>query len=121
MVIYTYAPRVQYTMKYTYDENNTNKTNKTKTQTQTQTKTQTQTNKKKNKGKNRSKEVDGWDDIPGYGAPKVQKQEEKQYGKWVQGTIPMKTIKQMKWGDIDELTDEEFGYYEDVPANISES
>jgi len=81
-------------------------------------------NKKKNKGKNRSKEVDGWDDIPGYSAPKAQAREDDenqtqgqaqgQYGKWVRGTIPMKIIKQMKWGDIDELTDEEYGYFQDA-------
>ena len=121
MVIFTYAPRVQCTMKYA---------SKTKTQTQITTKN-SKTSKKKNKGKNRSKEVHGWNDIPGYGAPKAQeerqaksqeKRQEKraiQYGKWVCGTIPMETIKKMKWGDIDELTDEEYGYFQDVPVNIN--
>ena len=106
MVVYTYAPRSQCSMKYM---------SKAKAQTQVNS---SKINKKKNKGKNRSKEVDGWDDIPGYSASKAQAREtdkneaQGQYGKWVRGTIPMKTIKQMKWGDINDLTDEEYGYFQ---------
>ena len=49
---------------------------------------------------NKAKEVQSWDDQP-----------RTTCGKWVEGTIPMKTIMKMKWGDIDELSDEEFGHY----------
>lgn len=30
---------------------------------------------------------------------------------WVKGTIPMDKIQRMKWGDLNDLTDEEFGYF----------
>lgn len=81
--------------------------------------TSSNNNKKKN---NKSKEVAGWDDIPDYAPPTptpppspetdAHKEPKPHHGKWVHGTIPMSTIRRMKWGDIDELTDEEFGYYQ---------
>mgnify|MGYP006889529972 CR=1 FL=1 len=88
--------------------------------------TSSNNNKKKNKKNNKSKEVAGWDDIPDYapptptpppspepGADAADAIEPKtRHGKWVHGTIPMSSIRRMKWGDIDELTDEEFGYYQ---------
>ena len=83
-------------------------------------------NKKKNKKNNKSKEVAGWDDIPDYAPPPTptpppspetdthkQPEQKSQHGKWVHGTIPMSTIRRMNWGDIDELTEEEFGYYQE--------
>ena len=114
MVVYTYGPRTA--MKYSPKTTSTN-------------------NKKKNKkNKNKSKEVAGWDDIPDYAPPPTptpppspepeadaadatepsisQSETKTRHGKWVHGTIPMSTIRKMKWGDIDELTDEEFGYYQ---------
>lgn len=113
MVVYTYGPRTA--MKYSPKTTSTN-------------------NKKKNKkNKNKSKEVAGWDDIPDYAPPPtptpppspepdaehttesppiIQSETKPRHGKWVHGTIPMSTIRRMKWGDIDELTDEEFGYYQ---------
>ena len=30
---------------------------------------------------------------------------------WVPGTVSRKAIQQMKWGDLNELTDEEYGYF----------
>ena len=108
MVIYTYEPRNKTAMKYSSKPTSSNN------------------NKKKNKKNNKSKEVAGWDDIPDYapptptpppspepGADAADAIEPKtRHGKWVHGTIPMSSIRRMKWGDIDELTDEEFGYYQ---------
>ena len=113
MVVYTYGPRAA--MKYS-------------------PKTTSTSNKKKNKKNNKSKEVAGWDDIPDYAPPTptpppspepeadtadatesppiIQSETKTRHGKWVHGTIPMSTIRRMKWGDIDELTNEEFGYYQ---------
>lgn len=53
---------------------------------------------------NKAKEVQSWDDMEN-------DQPRTTFGKWVEGTIPMKTIMKMKWGDIDELSDEEYGHY----------
>lgn len=33
---------------------------------------------------------------------------------WVPGTIPMRTIRKMKWGDLNNLTDEEYGYFKTI-------
>ena len=108
MVIYTYEPRNKTAMKYSSKPTSSNN------------------NKKKNKKNNKSKEVAGWDDIPDYAPPtptpppspeqdatEPESEPIPQHGKWVHGTIPMSTIRKMKWGDIDNLTDEEFGYYQE--------
>ena len=112
MVIYTYGPRATSTMKYSPKTTSSNN------------------NKKNKKRNNKSKEVVGWDDIPDYAPPPtptpppspepdadateplVQSETKPRHGKWVHGTIPMSTIRRMKWGEIDELADEEFGYYQ---------
>ena len=109
MVIYTYGPRATTNTMMKYSSKPTSSNN----------------NKKKNKKNNKSKEVAGWDDIPDYAPPPTptpppspeadthkQPEPKSQQGKWIHGTIPMSTIRRMKWGDIDELTDEEFGYYQ---------
>ena len=72
-------------------------------------KNQTKNKRRQTKKGNKAKEVQSWDDIErienGFIIPKTS------FGKWIQGTIPMKNIVKMKWGDIDELTEQEFGYY----------
>ena len=117
MVIYTYGPRATTNTMMKYSSKPTSSNNK----------------KKNKKNNNKSKEVAGWDDIPDYAPPPtptpppspepeadtvdatetpIQSETKTRHGKWVHGTIPMSTIRRMKWGDIDELTDEEFGYYQ---------
>lgn len=59
--------------------------------------------KNKRKG-NKSKEVQSWNEWEA-------SMKKPECGSWIAGTIPMRDIKKMKWGDIDDLTDEEFGYY----------
>ena len=76
--------------------------------------TQTQKNKKKRKTTNKAKEVKDWETWE-----TMTKQENSTKTStsknikmvWVPGTIPMKIIKKMKWGDLNELTDEEYGYF----------
>ena len=110
MVIYTYESRTTTNTIMKYSPRTTSSKNQKK-------------NKKKS---NKSKEVAGWDDIPDYAPPPTptpppspetdtnkQPETKTQHGKWVHGTIPMSTIRKMKWSDIDELIDEEFGYYQE--------
>ena len=63
--------------------------------------------KKNKKSGNKSKEVLFWDDMP----DSKENPKNMNTGKWVLGSIPMSEIKKMKWGDVDDLTDEEFGFY----------
>lgn len=65
--------------------------------------TKTKNRKNKKKG-NKAKEVQSWDEWESSMKKPVG-------GTWIPGTIPMSIIKKMKWGDIDDLTDEEFGYF----------
>lgn len=76
--------------------------------------------KRKQKG-NKAKEVEFWEDIDGKNSkttnnssPPSETGENKQNklkGKWICGTIPQSEINKMPWGLLDELTDEEYGYY----------
>tara|TARA_B100001287_G_C22633716_1_gene506466 strand:- start:1040 stop:1375 length:336 start_codon:yes stop_codon:yes gene_type:complete len=90
---------------------------------QESTSTQVQ-KKKKRKTSNKAKEVKDWDDMPketsinnatyavaAAATANTTTSEPKQKMTWVKGTIPMKIIKKMKWGDLNELTDEEYGYF----------
>ena len=63
--------------------------------------------KKNKKTGNKSKEVLFWDDMP----DSKENPKNMNTGKWIPGSIPMSEIRKMKWGDIDDLTDEEFGFY----------
>ena len=73
--------------------------------------------KRKQKG-NKAKEVESWDDIDGKNCKTTNVSSTpsetggiKLKGKWICGTIPQSEINKMPWGLLDELTDEEYGYY----------
>lgn len=61
-------------------------------------------NKRNKKRGNKAKEVQSWEEWES-------STKNPEGGSWIPGTIPMSIIKTMKWGDIDELTNEEFGYF----------
>ena len=67
---------------------------------------------KKRRTTNKSKEVKDWEDMPTISKKEENKATESQKRMvWVPGTISMKTIREMPWGDLNELTDEEYGYF----------
>ena len=80
-------------------------------------------NKKRKQKGNKSKEVQYWDDLPetkpqmgiiyenGNENGNNKSKTETKKGYWVKGTVHPSIIKCMPWGDLNELTDEEFGYY----------
>ena len=66
--------------------------------------------KRKQRG-NKAKEVTSWDNIENETQPLQTQQTQKAQGHWVPGTIPQSVINKMPWGDLDELTNEEYGYW----------
>jgi hypothetical protein len=80
--------------------------------TNTMSRNQNKQKKRKQRG-NKAKEVTSWDDIEHETQPQQtqQTQQTQCQGHWVPGTIPQSVINKMPWGDLDELTNEEFGYW----------
>jgi len=78
---------------------------------------------KKRRTTNKAKEVEDWDDMSKKETPKNNntntnnsnnsdnKNNKNKIMIWVPGTIPIKSIREMKWGDLNELSDEEYGYF----------
>jgi hypothetical protein len=76
--------------------------------TSTMNKNQNKQKKRKQRG-NKAKEVASWDIIEN--ETQQAKKAQKAQGHWVPGTIPQSVINKMPWGDLDELTNEEYGYW----------
>lgn len=74
------------------------------------TSTMSKNQKKRKQRGNKAKQVTSWDDMCDVESSNT-KSTQKAQGHWVPGTIPQSVIKKMPWGDLDELTDEEFGYW----------
>ena len=65
--------------------------------------------KKRKQRSNKAKQVTSWDIIEN--ETQQTQQTQKAQGHWVPGTIPQSVINKMPWGDLDELTNEEYGYW----------
>lgn len=87
------------------------------TSASTMKKNQNKQKKRKQRG-NKAKEVTSWYDIrddeplnTNTKSTQNPTQKVQCQGHWVPGTIPQSVINKMPWGDLDELTNEEFGYW----------